>query len=37
MNGRRIPAYMDDATARVVTAKFDYIFATPPGSFYPPL
>ena len=37
MNGRRIAAYMDDATARVVTAKFDYIFATPPGSFYPPL
>jgi len=37
MNGRRIPAYMDDCTARAMTTKFDYIFATPPGSFYPPL
>lgn len=36
-NGRRIPAYMDEVTARAMTTKFDYIFATPPGSFYPPL
>lgn len=36
-NGRRIPAYMDEPTAREMTKKFDYIFATPPGSFYPPL
>lgn len=37
VNGRKIPAYMDEPTARMMTAKFDYIFATPPGSFYPPL
>lgn len=37
LNGRRIPAYMDAPTARVMTNKFDYIFKTPPGSFYPPL
>ncbi|WP_442753683.1 MBL fold metallo-hydrolase [Methylocystis sp. JAN1] len=36
-NGRRIPAYMDEPTAREVTHKFGYIFVTPPGSFYPPL
>jgi phosphoribosyl 1,2-cyclic phosphate phosphodiesterase len=37
MNGRRIPAYMDVPTTRAMTTKFDYVFATPPGSFYPPL
>jgi phosphoribosyl 1,2-cyclic phosphate phosphodiesterase len=37
MNGRRIPAYMDEATSRDLTQKFGYIFVTPPGSFYPPL
>ncbi|HXY58938.1 MAG TPA: MBL fold metallo-hydrolase [Methylocystis sp.] len=37
LNGRKIPAYMDAPTARLITAKFDYIFVTPPGSFYPPL
>jgi phosphoribosyl 1,2-cyclic phosphate phosphodiesterase len=36
-NGRRIPAYMDDATSRSFIDKFGYIFATPPGSQYPPL
>ncbi len=36
-NGRKIPAYMDEPTAREVSHKFGYIFATPPGSFYPPL
>ena len=36
-NGRRIPAYMDEQTSRRLAHKFDYIFATPPGSFYPPL
>ncbi len=36
-NGRRIPAYMDEPTSREVTSKFGYIFATPPGSYYPPL
>lgn len=37
MSGRRIPAYMDEPTSRQITNKFDYIFETPPGSFYPPL
>jgi phosphoribosyl 1,2-cyclic phosphate phosphodiesterase len=37
MNGRRIPAYLDEATSKILTNKFDYIFETPPGSFYPPL
>lgn len=36
-NGRKIPAYMDEPTSRMMTNKFDYIFATPEGSFYPPL
>jgi phosphoribosyl 1,2-cyclic phosphate phosphodiesterase len=37
MNGRRIPAYLDEPTSRTFARKFDYIFETPPGSFYPPL
>ncbi|HYA80727.1 MAG TPA: MBL fold metallo-hydrolase, partial [Methylocystis sp.] len=37
LNGRKIPAYMDAPTARLIGTKFDYIFVTPPGSFYPPL
>ncbi|MFM9152170.1 MAG: MBL fold metallo-hydrolase [Methylocystis sp.] len=37
MNGRRIPAYMDEPTSLRLSHKFDYIFETPPGSFYPPL
>jgi len=36
-NGRKIPAYMDEPTARALTHKFDYVFSTPHGSFYPPL
>ena len=36
-NGRRIPAYMDEPTSQRLAHKFDYIFQTPPGSFYPPL
>ena len=28
---------MDEATSRDVTAKFSYVFRTPPGSLYPPL
>lgn len=36
-NGRRIPAYMDEPTSRRLADKFDYIFETPQGSFYPPL
>jgi len=37
MSGRRIPAYMDAPTSQAMTNKFDYVFVTPPGSFYPPL
>ena len=37
MTGRRIPAYLDEPTSKILTHKFDYIFETPPGSFYPPL
>jgi len=36
-NGRRIPAYMDETTARAMTSRFDYVFVTPPGSCYPPM
>ncbi len=36
-HGRRIPAYMDEPTSQRLAHKFDYIFQTPPGSFYPPL
>ncbi len=34
---RRIGMYMDPATAARVRRTFAYIFATPPGSLYPPL
>ena len=34
---RRIEVHMDEATSRDVTAKFSYVFRTPPGSQYPPL
>lgn len=37
LNGRKIPAYMDEPTSRSLTHKFDYVFVTPPGSYYPPL
>ncbi len=36
-NGRRIPAYMDEATASAMKLRFDYVFVTPPGSCYPPM
>ncbi|WP_036287191.1 MBL fold metallo-hydrolase [Methylosinus sp. PW1] len=36
-SGRRIPAYLDEPTAKMLTDRFDYIFKTPPGSYYPPL
>jgi len=32
---RRLDAYMEEATARVLTHRFDYCFVTPPGSGYP--
>jgi phosphoribosyl 1,2-cyclic phosphate phosphodiesterase len=34
---RRIDAYMDDPTARVLFHRFGYCFVTPPGSGYPPI
>jgi phosphoribosyl 1,2-cyclic phosphate phosphodiesterase len=34
--GRRIPVYFDAATAITIRARFEYGFATPPGSEYPP-
>lgn len=34
---RRIDIHMDDFTAGLVRQRFGYIFATPPGSNYPPL
>jgi phosphoribosyl 1,2-cyclic phosphate phosphodiesterase len=34
---RRIDAYVDEATARVLLDRFGYCFATPPGSNYPPI
>ena len=37
MARRKIDLHMDAATSEVVRAHFDYIFATPPGSQYPPL
>jgi phosphoribosyl 1,2-cyclic phosphate phosphodiesterase len=34
---RRVDVYMDDPTAADVLMRFDYCFATPPGSDYPPI
>ena len=34
---RRLDMYMTEATAAVIRARFDYCFATPPGSEYPPI
>ncbi len=34
---RKIDMHMDAPTSAIVRAHFDYIFATPPGSQYPPL
>ncbi len=34
---RRMPVYSDQATSRVLHARFGYCFATPPGSEYPPI
>jgi phosphoribosyl 1,2-cyclic phosphate phosphodiesterase len=37
MAKQRIDLYMDEATAGVVRSHFDYVFETPPGSYYPAL
>lgn len=34
---RRVPAYADARTAATLTSRFDYIFETPHGSYYPPI
>ena len=34
--GRRVPVYFDAATAVTIRARFEYCFAMPPGSEYPP-
>lgn len=33
----RLPAWMDDRTAGTMMRRFGYVFATPPGSNYPPI
>ncbi|MDO5604591.1 MAG: MBL fold metallo-hydrolase [Paracoccus sp. (in: a-proteobacteria)] len=33
----RVPGYADAATRRALLGRFGYIFATPPGSGYPPI
>ena len=37
MQRKKIPVYMDVFTSGRVRAAFDYCFATPPGSGYPPI
>lgn len=34
---RRIDAYLDEPTSRVLFLRFGYCFVTPPGSNYPPI
>jgi len=34
---RRVDVFLDQDTAKVVTSRFGYCFATPPGSEYPPI
>lgn len=34
---KQLDIYMDELTAKAVTTKFDYCFASPPGSNYPPI
>jgi phosphoribosyl 1,2-cyclic phosphate phosphodiesterase len=34
---RRLDAYVDEATSRVLLGRFGYCFTTPPGSAYPPI
>jgi phosphoribosyl 1,2-cyclic phosphate phosphodiesterase len=34
---RLVDVYLDEPTSRVVRERFDYCFATPPGSEYPPI
>jgi phosphoribosyl 1,2-cyclic phosphate phosphodiesterase len=34
---RRVDVYMDEHTAKVMRARFNYCFQSPPGSEYPPI
>ena len=34
---KRLDAYVDEATSRVLFHRFNYCFVTPPGSGYPPI
>jgi phosphoribosyl 1,2-cyclic phosphate phosphodiesterase len=34
---QRVDVYLDERTGNVVRARFDYCFAAPPGSDYPPI
>jgi phosphoribosyl 1,2-cyclic phosphate phosphodiesterase len=34
---RRLDAYVDEATSRMLSQRFGYCFETPPGSSYPPI
>src|ERR1700686_4036479 len=34
---RRLDAYMDEVTSRVLLDRFSYCFVAPPGSAYPPI
>jgi phosphoribosyl 1,2-cyclic phosphate phosphodiesterase len=34
---RRLDAYVDEITSRVLSERFGYCFVTPPGSAYPPI
>jgi phosphoribosyl 1,2-cyclic phosphate phosphodiesterase len=36
-NRRRVDAYADDATTRMLMTRFAYCFVQPPGSEYPPI
>jgi phosphoribosyl 1,2-cyclic phosphate phosphodiesterase len=36
-NRRRVDAYADDATTRMMMTRFAYCFVQPPGSDYPPI
>jgi phosphoribosyl 1,2-cyclic phosphate phosphodiesterase len=34
---RRLDAYLDEPTSKIVSSRFGYCFVTPPGSHYPPM
>jgi phosphoribosyl 1,2-cyclic phosphate phosphodiesterase len=36
-NRKRVPVWLDERTSRAVHERFDYCFASPPGSEYPPI